>query len=68
MRVLSEISTTDVYFRKHTRFRPQLEYRWVWSTSRDVGGALTINIPEARRLCDPWYLDGTAKARGRDIA
>lgn len=47
----------SVFFRKRVRFRHQLEYRWVWVTSRKTAETLVVHVPEAREFCLPYYRD-----------
>lgn len=46
-----------VYFRKHLKYRHQMEYRWVWLTSQKAEDTLIIRVPRAREFCLPWYAD-----------
>jgi hypothetical protein len=46
-----------VFFRKATKFRHQLEYRWVWITDHPVAEPIIIRLPEARKLCTPLYAE-----------
>ena len=54
------IAGSSVFFRKSKLYSHQMEYRWVWITDHLINEAITIKIPEARKICSPLYLSDIA--------
>lgn len=52
----------SVFFRKATKFRHQMEYRWTWITDHEVNESLVVHVPEARTFCAPLYGQPTANS------
>lgn len=46
-----------LFFKKHSRFSEESEYRWVWRTDTLVSNVLDIKCPEARQFCRPLFFD-----------
>jgi hypothetical protein len=61
-------ASTAVYFRKAATptFIDQAEYRWVFLTSEAVRDNITINVPEARQYCLPWYPEENEECQKRN--
>ena len=53
-RYILNMAGISVYFKKGTRFRHQMEYRWVWLTSRTVEDTIVVYAPDARKYCLPF--------------
>jgi hypothetical protein len=49
------VAGSSVYFRKKEKYSNQFEYRWLWFTDKTVDERLSIEVPEARDYCLPWY-------------
>jgi len=47
-----QVGQEDVFFIKHTSFRNQSEYRFIWNVSVNTNDALFINCPEAIQHCE----------------
>jgi hypothetical protein len=52
---IQDMAGRAVFFRKSTKFRHQVEYRWVWLADHPVTGSVVIHVPDARRFCAPRY-------------
>ena len=46
------IGGPDVFFIKHSQFRAQAEYRFIWNVSADVVEPIVVECPEARNFCE----------------
>ena len=48
------VAKRDAYFLKHFSYVQQHEWRFVWITKGPRHDYLNVNVPDARRFCEPW--------------